>query len=465
MDQDILVKKQWFIKSMNGKIDDYYDMKNKKQLGSGQFGSVIEVNQKGSDLRRAVKIIKKSSIENQQMFQNEINIMRELDHPNIIRLYEIYEDQRKIYLVMELCQGGELFDLITTRQKFTEQEARIIFKQVALALSYCHSHGICHRDLKPENLLLYIKDDITSIKVADFGLSCIFKSKNQQEKKQLQGRAGSAYYMSPEVLSGQYNELCDSWSLGVILYILLSGIPPFYGNTDQKIFERIQKKQYSFQFKQFDNVSKEVIDLINQCFQDQNQRPSVKQILDHSWINKDLENLKDFNLNQFKIFAGTTKLKKIALNFIASRLSESEIKDLGNLFKQLDKNNDGVLSVSEISNAIKIFSGKQEQITDLLKQIDTDQNGTIEYTEFVAASIQRQLFLKQEKLYYAFQALDIDGSGSISKQELQKILNEEGNSLNYTEDYWTQLIDGADKDKNGEIDYNEFVEMMGEIYI
>jgi calcium-dependent protein kinase len=181
-----------------------------------------------------------------EKFTSEINIMIKMDHPNIIKLYEVFEDNRYIHLIMEMCTGGELFDRIleriTKKKLYTEREAASIFKQVMSAICYCHGQNICHRDLKPENLLLNTPEEDASIKVIDFGLSKIFSDQNHK----MTTKVGTAYYVSPEVLAGDYDEKCDVWSAGVILYILLTGEPPFNGPNDNDIYKKILAKKFSF---------------------------------------------------------------------------------------------------------------------------------------------------------------------------------------------------------------------------
>lgn len=172
--------------------------------------------------------------------------MIQIDHPNIIKLYEVYEDSRYVYLIMEECTGGELFDRIYERivnkNLYTEKEAAAIFRQYMSAVCHCHSQKICHRDLKPENLLFLNKSPDSPLKVIDFGLSKIFTESNHR----MSTKVGTAYYVSPEVLQGNYDEKCDIWSSGVILYILLTGEPPFNGPNDNEIYRKIMKKKFSF---------------------------------------------------------------------------------------------------------------------------------------------------------------------------------------------------------------------------
>lgn len=197
-------------------------------------------------MHRACKKLSKSKISDLNKFTVEINILSKIDHQNIIRLFEIYEDAKYIYLIMEMCTGGELFDRIINHinknQMFTEREAASIFKQLMSAICYCHSQNICHRDLKPENLLYLNKNEDSPIKVIDFGLSRLFSQTDHKMKT----KVGTAYYVSPEVLSGNYDEKCDIWSAGVILFILLTGDPPFNGANDNEIYKKIQNKKYSF---------------------------------------------------------------------------------------------------------------------------------------------------------------------------------------------------------------------------
>ena len=185
--------------------------------------------------KRAVKRLAKEKLSpNARIRLNyEIDILKNLDHPNILRLYEVFEDKKYIYLVTEYCQGGELFDEIIARGKFNEQDAAVVIKQLLSAISYCHSKKVCHRDLKPENILIDNKETL-QIKLIDFGTSQRFEDAENMELV-----LGTAYYIAPEVLRGHYDEKCDIWSIGVIMYILLSGEPPFPGSDDKEILKSV----------------------------------------------------------------------------------------------------------------------------------------------------------------------------------------------------------------------------------
>ena len=198
-----------------------------------------------------------------------------MDHPNILKLYEFFEDDKNMYLITEICKGGELFDRIIEEEFFSEKVAANIFKQMLQPINYCHKRGIAHRDLKPENFLFDTKDPNSDLKVIDFGLSKIVRANNAMDpvlsggkeagKKDLDRmntRAGTPNYISPEVLAGNYGVECDMWSAGCILYILLCGYPPFYGDDDMEILQMVQKGKFDFDGEEWDDISKEAKDLI-----------------------------------------------------------------------------------------------------------------------------------------------------------------------------------------------------------
>lgn len=209
-------------------------------MGEGQYGEVIKIINKETKAPRALKVIHKHrygfSQKQQEKLKREIEILKGLDHPNILKIFEFYEDSEKVYIVMELCQGGELFDKIVELGSLSEKDSSTIIEQVLSAIYYAHIHKIVHRDLKPENILLEVSSDGNyNIKVIDWGFAIL------QEDKPLQETLGSPYYVAPEVLKRNYNEKCDIWSYGVILYILLSGSPPFDGRSSNEIIKSIER--------------------------------------------------------------------------------------------------------------------------------------------------------------------------------------------------------------------------------
>jgi calcium-dependent protein kinase len=364
---------------------------------------------------------------------------------------------------MELCTGGELFDRIIQKteqgKQFTEKEVANIFQQMMSAINYCHSNKIVHRDLKPENLLLATQDENSPIKVIDFGMSRIFNNKQAMFDK-----VGTAYYISPEVLDGFYDEKCDIWSAGVILYILLCGYPPFNGNDDDEIFESIKKRKFVFPEAEWANISKEAKDLINKMLSDPLTRLTAEQVLVHPWLVNQLnKNTKakeiKLNFNTFKTYSGANKLSRAVLTYIASRLTDDEVKKLKDAFQKIDVNGDGMLTLEELKNAInqnpEVHVMNIEQI---FKTIDTDNSGVINYTEFLAASIDKRIYLQEDKLRDAFKLFDEDKSGKISKSEISKVLKFKKSGTEMT-----KLFEKYDLNGDGEIDFDEFLNMMKDL--
>ena len=228
-----------FVKINSHEFTDVYRVD--KELGSGAYAQVRLCTHKVTHATKAVKIFSKLMLESEGeriKFIKEVDILKRLDHPNIVRVHEFFEDECNFYIVMEHCKGGELFDEILKHKQFTEYEAAHIIYQVFSCIAYLHDINVIHRDIKPENLLLEEKDDIFNIKLIDFGVATI------NEGHEIIGMLGSKSYIAPEVIVGKYNEKCDVWSAGVILYILLSGFPPFQGDTDDDVYASIKGCSY-----------------------------------------------------------------------------------------------------------------------------------------------------------------------------------------------------------------------------
>ena len=450
--------RETFVQKAPGKLLDSYDVV--KQLGKGGYGKVYEVRSKKTGELRACKQLSKLDVKNVEKFRREIDILKGLDHPNIIKLYELFESERSLYLIMEECKGGEVFERIIqrikTKQMYSEKDAANIIQQVMSCIQYCHNKDICHRDLKPENLL-YLNpgnEKDNRIKVIDFGLS--------QHKKNLKTKVGTAYYVAPEILQGNYTELCDIWSAGVILYILLSGIPPFNGSSDSVIYQRIMEMKFSFPEAQWKYVSKEAKDLLCHMIAPERSRYNAEKVLMHPWFknaNSTPITALQFNVNYFLDYIQGSNIKKMALMFIASRLDENEINNLKNVFSAFDKGKDGQISFEELRQGlIQLKSNRisEQDIIFLFKALDVDQNGKIDYSEFIAGTLQKANYLRNDRLLETFTNFDKDKSGKISKEELLVALKAEKSQEKEIE----RLIKQVDKNNDGKIDYNEFLALM-----
>ena len=465
-----MISKSSFIGQYIDDIEKFYEIE--KELGSGAYGQVSQVKNKSTGEYFACKKMNKRQISNKERFKVEIDLLKATDHPYIVKLHELYEDNVYLYLIMEICKGGELFDRLSKRAKegklYTEKESCEIFKKLITGINYCHSHGVCHRDIKPENILFADEDDNSTLKIADFGLSRVFSNEN----KVMSSVVGTTFYMAPEVLRGNYDEKCDLWSCGCILYIMLCGRPPFYAKNDDELIRKIKAKQYSFNFPEFKNVSNEAKDLVTRLLCDQEKRYSAQQCLEHKWIIHNAPNSKEkllsLNFNNILDYAKMNKIKKGVFAFISSRLTDEETKDLVEIFNTLDKNRDGVLTMKEVSAGLKYMKENQAsvknytddleaQLTLIFDEMDLDRNGLINYSEFLAAAMDHKNTLKKEMVYQAFKAFDQDKKGKLNlKAFLEVVRPEKDEDVKYLK----SLFNEFDLDKNGTIEYEEFMSAL-----
>ncbi|XP_072751104.1 calcium/calmodulin-dependent protein kinase type 1 isoform X2 [Anoplolepis gracilipes] len=261
-------------------VEDKYILKD--LLGTGAFSEVrlAESKEKPGQMF-AVKIIDKKALKGKEdSLENEIKVLRRLTHPNIVQLLETFEDKHKVYLVMELVTGGELFDRIVEKGSYTEKDASGLIRQVLEAVDYMHEQGVVHRDLKPENLLYYSPDEDSKIMISDFGLS------KMEDSGIMATACGTPGYVAPEVLAQKpYGKAVDVWSIGVISYILLCGYPPFYDENDANLFAQILKGEFEFDSPYWDDISDSAKDFIRKLMcVNVEERYSCRQALAHPWI-------------------------------------------------------------------------------------------------------------------------------------------------------------------------------------
>ncbi|GAB4853007.1 Calcium-dependent protein kinase 4 [Ancistrocladus abbreviatus] len=441
-------------------IRDLYTLSCK--LGQGQFGTTYLCTEISTGKEYACKSISKRKLiskEDVEDVRREIQIMHHLaGHKNIVMIKGAYEDPLYVHIVMELCSGGELFDRIIQRGHYSERKAAELTKIIVGVVETCHSLGVMHRDLKPENFLLVNKDDDFSLKAIDFGLSVFFKP-----GQIFTDVVGSPYYVAPEVLLKHYGPEADVWTAGVILYILLSGVPPFWAETQQGIFDAVLKGYIDFESDPWPLISDSAKDLIRRMLCSRPlERLTAHQVLCHPWI---CENgvapdraLDPAVLSRLKQFSAMNKLKKMALRVIAESLSEEEIAGLKEMFKSMDTDNSGAITFEELKAGLRRNGStlKDTEIRDLMDAADVDNSGTIDYGEFIAATIHLNKLEREEHLVAAFQYFDKDGSGYITIDELQQACAEHGMEDAFLED----IIREVDQDNDGTIDYGEFVAMM-----
>ncbi|KAJ4978306.1 hypothetical protein NE237_009086 [Protea cynaroides] len=448
------------LQTHNGHLKDFYSLGRK--LGQGQFGTTYLCVEKETRKEYACKSIAKRKLitpEDVEDVRREIQIMHHLaGHPNVISIKGAYEDAVAVHVIMELCAGGELFDRIVQKGHYTERKTAELARIILGVVQACHSMGVMHRDLKPENFLFVNQEEDAPLVTIDFGLSIFFKP-----GEIFSDVVGSPYYVAPEVLRKRYGPEADVWSAGVIIYILLSGVPPFWDETEQGIFEQVLHGHLDFSTDPWPSISESAKDLIRRMLvRDPKKRLTAHQVLCHPWIQVDGvapdKPLDSAVLSRLKHFSAMNKLKKMALRVIAESLSEEEIAGLKEMFKMLDTDNSGQISFEELKVGLKKFGAnlKESEIHDLMQAADVDNSGTIDYGEFIAATLHLNKIEREDHLFAAFSYFDKDGSGYITQDELQQACEEFGIEDVKLED----MIQEVDQDNDGRIDYNEFVAMM-----
>ena len=454
--------KETLIKIKKEPLSKYYTIQT--DIGQGSYGKVKRVRHKKLGEERAMKIVSKQS----ESSQNEIEILRRVSHPNIVNIFEIFEDSKKYYIITEILDGGELFEFITNQGTFMESDAAILMKQILQGVNYLHSQYIVHRDLKPENIMLIAKPNSGkkySLKIIDFGTAIQIRPGQKINKF-----IGTSYYIAPEVLAENYNEKCDVWSCGVIMYILLCGYPPFNGSSNVDIFHNIQYSQPMFNEEEWKDVSPSAIDLIkNMLNKNPNKRFTAEMCLDHKWF-KDNEmddpfGLKGYNkksnqlkaVNKMAEFVKENKFKQAVLQFITTQFDIKQEEDnLRDVFKQFDVEKTGQITKKVfLKELIKLYGEEDaKQLTNkIFNTLDLDGNGDISYNEFLTSIIDSKKFITNDRLDKAFKLFDKDGNGKLSIDEIRAVFGGD-------EKKWQKIIEDIDLNDDGEVDFEEFKMLM-----
>ncbi|XP_010523987.1 PREDICTED: calcium-dependent protein kinase 32 [Tarenaya hassleriana] len=434
-----------------------------RELGRGEFGVTYLCTDKETGETFACKSILKKKLRTAvdiEDVRREVEIMRQLpQHPNIVSLKEAYEDDNAVHLVMELCEGGELFDRIVARGHYTERAAAAVTKTIVEVVQMCHKHGVMHRDLKPENFLFGNKKETAPLKAIDFGLSVFFKPGERFNEI-----VGSPYYMAPEVLKRNYGQEVDIWSAGVILYILLCGVPPFWAETEQGVAQAIIRSVLDFRRDPWPKVSENAKDLVRKMLDpDPKRRLTAQQVLDHPWLqnakkapNVSLGETVRARLKQFSVM---NKLKKRALTVIAEHLSAEEASGIKEGFQVMDTNRRGKINIDELRIGLQKLGHHipDDDVQVLMEAGDLDKDGYLDVNEFVAISVHLRKMGNDEHLKKAFQFFDQNKSGYIEIEELRDALADE---VDTSEEVIDAIMHDVDTDKDGRISYEEFATMM-----
>ena len=448
------------------KIEDIYEIDWDNALGTGATSTVRPCRHKVTGEAYALKTIETYRMSPQivsQLFE-EVAIMRVLDHPNCIKVIETFIDFKKLYIIMECCTGGELFDKLYDQPgaKFSEADARDLSLKMLSALNYLHVNKIIHRDLKLENFIFTRRGPEGEVKLIDFGLS-----KAYLEGEHMRKVAGTSYYMAPEVLRGDYSEAADMWSFGVVVFMMLSGTCPFGGSDDDTIQMNVLRGKYAFKKKAWEGVSNEAKDFVAKLLvQDIPQRMTAEQALEHPWFHGESSGLKkhalseetseDHLIQNMREFRKYCDLKRAALLAISFSLGDENISEMRKAFQHTDSHHTGIITHDEFLDVMHKHGVMDDSECErIFSSIDQDHTGRIKYNEFLAACIDEKQFLDDRRVVDAFNKLDVDHTGKISKANLKVLF---GNDC--TDEALDRMLAGADFHRDGLIDLGEFRRMM-----
>ncbi|KAH0700165.1 calcium-dependent protein kinase 28-like [Solanum tuberosum] len=438
-----------------------------KLLGHGQFGYTYVATDKSNGNRVAVKRIEKKkmvvpiAVED---VKREVKILKALaGHENVVDFYNAFEDDNYVYIVMELCEGGELLDRILAKKdsRYTEKDAAIVVGQMLKVAAQCHLHGLVHRDMKPENFLFKSPKEDSPLKATDFGLSDFIRP-----GKKFQDIVGSAYYVAPEVLKRKSGPESDVWSIGVITFILLCGRRPFWDKTEDGIFKEVLRNKPDFRRKPWPTISNSAKDFVKKLLvKDPRARLTAAQALSHPWVREggDASEIPlDISvLSNMRQFVKYSRLKQFALRALASTLDEEELADVRDQFSAIDVDKNGVISLEEMRQALAKdlpWKMKESRVLEILQAIDSNTDGLVDFPEFVAATLhvhqleEHNLLKWQQRSQTAFEKFDVDRDGFITPEELRMHTGLKGSI--------DPLLEEADIDKDGKISLSEFRRLL-----
>lgn len=424
-----------------------------KEVGRGHFGHTCWAKGKKGDLKNqqvAVKIISKAKMTTAIAIEDvrrEVKILKALSgHKNLIKFYEAFEDMHNVYVVMELCEGGELLDRILARGgRYTEDDAKNIVVQMLSVVSFFHLQGVVHRDLKPENFLFATKDEDAPMKVIDFGLSDFIKP-----DQRLNDIVGSAYYVAPEVLHRSYSSEADIWSIGVITYILLCGSRPFWARTESGIFRSVLRADPNFYDAPWPAVSEEAKDFVKKLLnRDHRKRMTAAQALTHPWV-RGLNCAVPLDMLVYRLiksYIRATPLRRAALRALSKALTDEELFYSRAQFKLLVPKDDCV-SLDNFRTALLTVATdamRESRVADILNLMEPLSYKKMDFEEFCAASISPYQLEAHERwediASEAFQYFEQEGNRVTSVEELAQEFNLGPTAYSLLKD-WIRPSDG-----------------------
>lgn len=428
-----MVHARYHSRSSGRTVNDDYKVDSQTVLGRGSHAKVVLAHGVADGRKYALKTLQASknklARERLAMLAEEVEICLVVDHPNIVRVHDVYEtDHEVVYVVMECCSGGELFSHAADDSGLAECDAALAVRQMLRAVGYLHGNNIVHRDLKPENFLFESKQVGAPLKLIDFGFAHVW---NRCEP--MMTCCGSLQYVSPEVLAMKgYDEKCDIWSLGVISFLLLTGMPPFFASTEREMRRRIRAGRLDWSGTR--DVPADAVDFVSSLLaRKPEDRPSASLAIFHPWLVRTHSGQAAASLSLFFFsaevirpmtrYARAPRLRRVALQLLAQHLPAKDTIELSEAFLALDHDNVGSILVEDLKDAIRRSTEGQEcDLRELYEGLDSLWGERLSHTDFVAATLELRPRPRDDDVLACFRRLDIDRSGAISVWDLQRAL-------------------------------------------
>jgi calcium-dependent protein kinase len=471
---EILINSDVIISKSNNNPFEFYT--KEKELEDTQYGKqyLVKHNQLNSTFR-VIKEFKKSQ-ENDEFQKsqiiNEMNILKKLDHPNIEKIYEFFDQPDAYYISTEYCKEGNLNQYLLKMQEIKSETIAYIMYQIFTAVNYFHSMGVMHMDLKPENIFIESieRNNYPRVKIGNFNSGQFFEKRKVYRKV-----IGSDYYIAPEVLLKNYNTKCDIWSCGVIMYFLLNGTFASEGNSENE--NGIKSISFDFSTHSLSRMADYVKALLDSLLtKDPSKRISAEEALNQKFfrnfdIRELVNNLKNdikFDcIDALKNYQPEKTLQRAAIAYLVHNLNQVEnIKEIDKLFKIIDVNYDGKISKSELLTGLKIELKTtddyiREDVNKIFKNIGSDNDDFVGFGEFIRGGINKRKLFTEETLKFAFRYFDKDGSGEITKEKIKDIFFASVNVDHPNLQKQLELIiSEADLNKDGKVTFDEFANMM-----
>lgn len=436
-------------------------------LGRGGFGVVTRARLRGAEgIVRAVKSVDKCDLKAESLVRSEVDILRRLDHPCICRLFEVFEDDDMIYLVLEYIEGCELFDEILEQGQLDELKAAEVMRQIFSSLQYCHERNVVHCDLKPENIMV-LKRGATKpgakneVKLIDFGLAKLIREMPLMQRLG-SGVLGTAEYLAPEAFSGHWQPAADIWGAGMVLHCLLTGGLPVLGVREGMEALDVNNPSY-------DHVSGAAKELLGSLLQPHpDRRLKASDVLRHPWFQtasfrtRRSQAIAQHIIESFHNFHQSERLRRAALTALAMNLTHDQLEDLRDSFFVIDEDQDGRISREEFALWIACAAQNggweidtQQCVDSIFESIDTDGSERIEYTEWVAAALKHSSLMSEGPMRAAFRVFDTDADGKISTEDVARVVKESPEGI-------SEIMPRFDVNGDGFIDFEEFQDLIKE---